>query len=94
MRALEDALAIAQAAETSELHPLLATSWRMDEEEVEHGREDEKEKDSTHADDLLADTFGTLHVDEKHRTVRFFGPAGGAEVSCSSRLCSGGTHAY
>ena len=84
MRALEDALAIAQAAETNEPHPLLATSWRMEEEEPEQGLPDGKEKEDSHTEDLLAHTYGTLHVDEKHRTVRFFGPAGGAEVSCRS----------
>ena len=31
----------------------------------------------------LVDTLGTLHIDEKGKTVQFFGPSGGTEVSKS-----------
>ena len=36
MRALEDALAIAQAVESNQPHPLLTTSWRVDEDQAEN----------------------------------------------------------
>ncbi|KAJ3551352.1 hypothetical protein NM688_g4752 [Phlebia brevispora] len=84
MRNLEDALAIAQAAETNERHPLLAVPWRIDDDEDERqpSEQDDKESLDSHA---LVESFGTLHVDERHRTVRFFGPAGEAEAKLASK---------
>ncbi len=87
MRALEDALAIAQAAESTQPHPLLTTPLRF---------EDEKDLDSTPQqedpvkpviEDELSDSFGTLHIDDREKTMRFFGPSGGAEVRCVLALC-------
>ncbi|KAI0080409.1 hypothetical protein K474DRAFT_1704716 [Panus rudis PR-1116 ss-1] len=76
MRALEDALVIAQAQESDEPHPLLATPWKLD--------EDESAKDSGEADmegkvEDMADILGALHIDGKERSNKFFGPTGGVE---------------
>lgn len=82
MRALEDALAIAQATESSEPHPLLAQPWRFDDDDTGHnksGTEDSTDEGET-AYDILLNSFGRLHINEQERSVRFFGPAGGAEV--------------
>ena len=79
MRALEDALAIAQACESNQPHPLLATPWKIEDEEPEPEAEPEDVKPIIDHEQLL-ESFGTLHINEKEKTVRFFGPAGGAEV--------------
>lgn len=76
MRALEDALAIAQAAESTQPHPLLMIEPEPDIEIDINVTED----DEVAAADSLAGTFGTLHIDEKERTERFFGASGGSEV--------------
>ena len=78
IRALEDALAIAQAQESDKPHTLLSTPWKVDDDE------EEQPHDPTNPGlEDLVDTLGTLHIDEKGKTVQFFGPSGGTEVSKS-----------
>ncbi|KAI0696518.1 hypothetical protein BC835DRAFT_1271862 [Cytidiella melzeri] len=81
MRALEDALAIAQAAETSQPHPLLTTEIEQD-TEVDISVNEEKVDVSIV--DSVVESFGTLHIDENERTVRFFGTSGGSEGSAQN----------
>lgn len=84
MRALEDALAIAQAAETTQRHPLLLTPWRADDDEGDQYEDKlhvEEIKHEDPVDDGLAHSFGTLHVNENQRTMQFFGPSGGRRGS-------------
>lgn len=87
MRALEDALAIAQAAEEDEPHPLLQHPLQFDDEpyppDDEDDSSDSESKTVSPHDGAMDEAFGTLHIDEKEKTLRFFGPSGGAEVSKS-----------
>lgn len=80
MRALEDALAIAQANDSSLPHPLLTTSSILGELEAPDS-DKEGEVDKV---DRIAESFGTLHINEQERTEQFFGPSGGSEVSLST----------
>lgn len=76
MRALEDALAIAQATESSLPHPLLTTGSVLDEPEArDNGSESGLDKV-----DAVVESFGTLHINERERTECFFGPSGSSEV--------------
>ncbi|KAI0342425.1 hypothetical protein BDW22DRAFT_1330929 [Trametopsis cervina] len=75
MRALEDALAIAQAAESSQTHPLLSVEATQD-IDVDINQEEEDEPETV---DSVVESFGTLHIEDKGRTQRFFGPSGGSE---------------
>ncbi|GJE86308.1 Zn(II)2Cys6 transcription factor [Phanerochaete sordida] len=83
MRALEDALAIAQSAESDETHPLLREQFILDDEgdlAEEHGEDEAGPSDAAPATaETLADSFGTLHIDPRGKTLRFYGPSGGAE---------------
>ena len=76
MRALEDALAIAQAGESASPHPLLTAGFVFDDENMR----DSEQRPSNDKVESIAEAFGTLHIDEKERTQRFFGPSGGSEV--------------
>lgn len=76
MRALEDALAIAQAAESSQPHSLLA----VEPEDVEIDVSMTFDEGETSSAESITESFGTLHIDEKERTVRYFGTSGGSEV--------------
>ncbi|EKM56701.1 uncharacterized protein PHACADRAFT_183301 [Phanerochaete carnosa HHB-10118-sp] len=83
MCALEDALAIAQANEGNEPHPLLKRPFKFDDEreppaDTDEGEEEEGESQTMPAE-ALADSFGTLHIDQREKTLRFYGPAGGVE---------------
>lgn len=83
MRALEDALAIAQANEGDEPHPLLREPLKFEYESppLEPDDEDENTEGSEATPlEALADSFGTLHIDQKEKTLRFYGPTGGVEV--------------
>ena len=81
IRALEDAITIAQAAESNEPHPLLSAQWRMeDEDDDEPEGESEEHLCDEPGPEALVQSFGTLHVNERERTMRFFGPAGSPEV--------------
>ncbi|KAL0575347.1 hypothetical protein V5O48_006626 [Marasmius crinis-equi] len=77
--ALEDALAIAHAAESDEPHPLLTSRDGDDKDEgsptppLEKPVKTEDEEVSN-----LAETIGTLYVG-RGGAVRFFGPSGGSE---------------
>ncbi|KAI0826144.1 hypothetical protein BC629DRAFT_1690247 [Irpex lacteus] len=75
MRALEDALAIAQAAESSQPHSLLA----VEPEDVEIDVSMTFDEGETSSAESITESFGTLHIDEKERTVRYFGTSGGSE---------------
>ena len=79
MGTLEDALAIAQSAQdSSQPHPLL---WGKSHHGTEfEGETPEGQTDQSGPDDITT-AFGTLHIDEKQKTMRFFGPSGGSEVS-------------
>lgn len=78
MRALEDALAIAQTSEGDDQHPLLQQQFQLDDaEDIEEEQEDEEKEQIAEA---LADSFGTLHIDQMEKTIRFYGPSGGVEV--------------
>ena len=81
IRALEDAITIAQAAESNEPHPLLSAQWRLEDESDEEP-EDESEDHAVEdpGPEALIQSFGTLHVNERERTMRFFGPMGTPEV--------------
>ncbi|KAI0795508.1 hypothetical protein C8Q75DRAFT_454329 [Abortiporus biennis] len=76
MRALEDAVAIAQAEQSSQPHPLLVKPFTFDDEPS-------PEPQSVGSPPLtvegLSTAFGTLHVNEKGKVVKFFGSSGGAE---------------
>ncbi|KAK7683831.1 hypothetical protein QCA50_013207 [Cerrena zonata] len=76
IRALEDALAIAQAQESDKPHLLLSTPWKDDEDEDD--TIEPHEPTVPGLEDLMG-TLGTLHIDEKGKTVQFFGPSGGTE---------------
>lgn len=78
IRALEDALAIAQAQDSDKPHTLLSTPWKVDDDEEEPSAPHEPTEPGL--EDLVG-TLGTLHIDEKAKTVQFFGPSGGTEVS-------------
>ncbi|KAL0946088.1 hypothetical protein HGRIS_012356 [Hohenbuehelia grisea] len=69
MHSLEDALAIVQATESDEPHPLLTESWDEGDEAPQPPEDD----------DVAAtlDALGMLHIDDKE--LRFFGPSGGSE---------------
>lgn len=84
IRALEDALAIAQAQESDKPHLLLSTPWKDDEDEDD--TIEPHEPTVPGLEDLMG-TLGTLHIDEKGKTVQFFGPSGGTEVS-TFRSCN------
>ena len=79
MRALEDALAIAQSAEEAGTHPLLQQPLQFD--DVEGVEEEDEDEEKDQAAEALADSFGTLHIDQREKTIRFYGPSGGVEVS-------------
>ena len=83
MRALEDAIAIAQNAESDEPHPLLQQRFRpSDDAGVQLDDEDDEPEDQQDpGEEALADSFGTLHIDPHEKTIRFYGPSGGVEVS-------------
>ncbi|KAF5352033.1 hypothetical protein D9758_009454 [Tetrapyrgos nigripes] len=76
MHALEDALAIAQAEQSTEPHPLLVSQ----EDNVKEAGLDLKAitEDITEDSSTLADALGTLYID-KGGVSRFFGPSGGSE---------------
>ncbi|CAL1709670.1 unnamed protein product [Somion occarium] len=76
IRALEDALAIAQAQESDTPHVLLSTPWKPDDEDVTLQEPQDFEVPNL---ENLADALGTLHIDEKEKTMQFFGPTGGTE---------------
>ena len=76
MRALEDALAIAQAAESSQPHPLLVVELEESEIDISMTVDD----DEAFSAESVTESFGTLHIDGKERTVRYFGTSGGSEV--------------
>lgn len=77
MRALEDALAISQAAESSLPHPLLVVEPEKD---IEIDVSMNLEEGDVSSSESLTESFGTLHIDEKQRTIRYFGTSGGSEV--------------
>lgn len=79
MRALEDALAIAQAQESSLPHELLLTPFKLDDDDKTEDRSSPP-NDQSDLDDI-ANVLGTLHINEKDKVVRFFGPTGGVEVT-------------
>ncbi|GJE86313.1 fungal specific transcription factor domain-containing protein [Phanerochaete sordida] len=83
MRALEDALAIAQTSEDDEPHPLLRQPFRFGDEGESPVEDDEDEQgegeDQSPPVEALADSFGTLHIDQREKTLRFYGPTGGVE---------------
>lgn len=83
MRSLEDALAIAQAAEGDEPHPLLQEPLRFEDEGTPEAEEEDEGAgaESSQPAEELADSFGTLHIDERWKTLRFYGPTGAVEVS-------------
>ena len=85
MHALEDALAIAQASESDEPHPLLQQPFKIEDDIGLEFEEDEEDEDETTAQEpslqALAESFGTLHIDQREKTIRFYGPSGGVEVS-------------
>ncbi|KAG5639732.1 hypothetical protein H0H81_000012 [Sphagnurus paluster] len=80
MHALEDALAIAQAASSDQLHPLL-TSFHDDDndsDEAEESTSKAQKPSEEGASAALSESLGALHIDERG-AARFFGPSGGAE---------------
>ncbi|KAL0069169.1 hypothetical protein AAF712_003857 [Marasmius tenuissimus] len=81
--ALEDALAIAHAAESDEPHHLLVPQGdEDDEDEKEQGSVTPNPEPQMKTEDEvenLANTIGTLYVGSEG-AVRFFGPSGGSEV--------------
>ncbi|KAI0088250.1 hypothetical protein BDY19DRAFT_891233 [Irpex rosettiformis] len=77
MRALEDALAISQAAESSQPHPLLVAESEQD---VEIDVNMTMEEGDISSSDSITESFGTLHINDKERTVQYFGTSGGSEV--------------
>lgn len=80
MHALEDALAIAQAASSDQLHPLL-TSFHDDDNDNDEAEESasKAQKPSEEGEPAaLSESLGALHIDERG-AARFFGPSGGAE---------------
>lgn len=80
MRALEDALAIAQNAEGDEPHPLLQQPFKIDDAAVEEEEQEEASDENEQIAEALSDSFGTLHIDQRQKTLRFYGPSGGVEV--------------
>lgn len=86
IRQLEDALAILQAKNSNEPHPLLRDDLLST--NTEHEEEDitETEPMPVNPPDII-DAFGTLSVSE-HGVSRFFGPTGGAEVRCKLKTPS------
>lgn len=77
VRLLEDALAIAQAQESDQPHPLLVEPFKLDADDTAPMQ---VASPGPNVEDLVG-TLGTLHINEKEKTMRFFGPTGGAEVS-------------
>ena len=83
MHALEDALAIAQSSESDKTHPLLQQPLTFVDDDLDFEEEDEdtdEEKPQAVSVEALVDSFGTLHIDQGKKTLRFYGPSGGAEV--------------
>ncbi|KAK7461100.1 hypothetical protein VKT23_009029 [Stygiomarasmius scandens] len=77
MHALEDALAIAQAEESNESHPLLASDeHKVKEEPVMQTVPEDADGEEPSA---LADALGTLYID-RGGFSRFFGPSGSSET--------------
>ena len=87
MRALEDALAIAQSAESAEPHPLLRQPFRPDDAPLDGDDDAEASDEKDSGEEALADSFGTLHIDPTEKTIRFYGPSGGVEVSLPALSC-------
>lgn len=82
MHALEDALAIVQATESKNPHPLLSQPFSLDEDDDDLLEEEEEEDTKTIIGTSgLADAFGALHMENNNgASQRFFGPSGGSEV--------------
>jgi uncharacterized protein YgbK (DUF1537 family) len=78
MRALEDALAIAQAAQSSHPHSLLTAEAKQDSDT--DFDECVKQETDSNTSEAIVESFGTLHINEEERTIRFFGTSGGSEV--------------
>ena len=76
MRLLEDALAIAQSQESDQPHPLLAEAFKLEAEDLPPVQDTL----SSGTTEDFADAMGTLRIDEKDRSILFFGLSGGAEV--------------
>lgn len=90
MRVLEDALQLAQMQQSDEQHPLLRTPFKMDDDEPET-----QEATNTPVEDELVDAMGSLHINERDKSVQFYGPGGGAEVRAYSLTiteCAHGRH--
>ncbi|KAI0795509.1 hypothetical protein C8Q75DRAFT_454538 [Abortiporus biennis] len=77
MRALEDALAIAQTQHSDHPHELLATPFKLDDDE-ETTESQEAPSPAPRVEDVIS-AFGTLHIDQREKTVSYFGTSGGAE---------------
>ena len=87
MRVLEDALQLAQMQQSDEQHPLLRTPFKMDDEEPET-----QEPVDTAVEDELVDVMGSLHINERDKSVQFYGPGGGAEVRGYYSTVTEGAH--
>lgn len=83
IRELEDALAILQAKNSNESHPLLRDDLvRVDAEPEEEVASEPMQGTSS---DIM-DAFGTLSMSD-YGVSRFFGPTGGSEVRTSQMTC-------
>lgn len=82
MHALEDALAIVNAADSNRPHPLLDGSFVLEDEDEDPDDpilkpiQETQDKPSS----ALTDGLGTLYIDDEDGATRFFGPSGGSEV--------------
>jgi hypothetical protein len=85
MHSLEDALAVAQASEGDLPHSLLRQPLKFEDDDDLDLEEEEEDADEDNAlvasVQTLEDSFGTLHIDQRKKTLRFYGPSGGVEVS-------------
>lgn len=77
IRQLEDALAVLQASNSREQHPLLRDGLLSIDEKLEPppAAEDEEAEEPTEA---VVNAFGTMSIMD-HGVSRFFGPTGGPE---------------
>ncbi|KAH8097119.1 hypothetical protein BXZ70DRAFT_895415 [Cristinia sonorae] len=75
IRLLEDAVQVAQMEQSSLPHPLLRTPFVLN-------PMDSSDPDEDMSEDIgeLADVMGSLHINEKDKSVQFYGPTGGTEA--------------
>ncbi|TCD60371.1 hypothetical protein EIP91_010262 [Steccherinum ochraceum] len=71
MRLLEDAVQVAQMQQSNEQHPLLRTPFQYEPEEDSP----EGEVEAMDQPDDLADALGSLHINEKDKSMHFYGGA-------------------